>query len=283
MLTIKELKDVFSRYNFAPLKRLGENYLIDGNIKDKIISSMDILKDDTILEIGPGLGALTMDLALSGADMVAVEKDKKACAILNELAGEDFPNLKIVNGDILKFDLNGVAGGKDVKVAGNLPYYITTPIIEYILRNKGLISEAVIMVQKEVASRLCAKSGTKDYGSLSCFVQYHAKIEYIYTVKKTCFYPVPRVDSAIIRLSMPEKPLAHVDDEELFFRIVRGSFNQRRKSVINSISRSSVLDMPKGALEAILTRCGIDPAARPETLSLADFAKLTNSVLCGKL
>ena len=281
MLTITQLRKLFSQYDFTPLKRLGENYLVDANIKDKIIAAADISKDDTILEIGPGLGALTMDLASSGANVIAVEKDKKACAILNELAGENFPNLKIVNGDILEFDIRNTRG--PIKVLGNLPYYITTPIIEYILRNKSLISEAIIMVQKEVASRLLAEAGSRNYGSLSCFVQYHTRPEHIYAVKRACFYPEPDVDSSIVKLSIPDNPSVSVKNEELFFKIVRGAFNQRRKTIINSLSREAVLNIAKADLGVILNTAGIDPTARPETLSLAAFAKLTNAVCCGSL
>jgi len=296
MLTRTQLKEIFARYDFAPLKRLGENYLIDGNIKDKIIAAADISQDDTVLEIGPGLGALTIDLARCGANIVAVEKDKKACVILKDLAEEDFPNLKIINTDILKFDIRSIVEKSAVhsskagfnlpygiKVVGNLPYYITTPIIELIIANKDLISSAVIMVQKEVASRFLAKPGTKDYSSLSCFIQYHTNPEYIYTVKRTCFDPAPDVDSSIVKLDMSKGPSVRVKDEELLFKIVRGAFNQRRKSVINSLSREEVLNMSKDKLTAILKDARIDPAARPETLSLAAFAKLTNAVACGNL
>ncbi len=276
MLTQNQLKFIFAEYGFTPLKRLGENYLIDRNIKDKIISEVKASKEDVILEIGPGLGALTMDLAKTGATVVAVEKDKKASAALRELVGSDFPNLTIINADILKFDFPTRVG--TMKIVGNLPYYITTPIIEYILQNKRLITYAVIMVQKEVASRLLAKPGTKDYSSFSCFIQYNVKPEYVYTVKRGCFYPAPDVDSAIIKLGILEKPSVRVKDEKLLFKIVRGAFNQRRKSIINSLSREAVLDIPKGELMAILNAAGIDPAARPETLSLADFAKISESI-----
>ena len=294
MLTRTQLKEIFAQYDFAPLKKLGANYLIDGNIKEKIVAAADISKYDSVLEIGPGLGALTIDLAGTGADIVAVDKDKKACVILNDLAGKNFPNLKIVNGDILKFNLNDVfemssngrAGlnlpycgqaRRHIKVVGNLPYYITTPIIEYLLGNKRLISTAIIMVQREVASRLMAKPRTKEYSSLSCFVQYHAKPEYIYTVKRTCFYPAPDVDSAIVKLEMLDEPSVRVGDEERLFRIIRGAFNQRRKSIINSLSRPAVLDMPKEKLSDLLDKAGIDASARPETLSLGDFASIANA------
>ncbi|MDD3905343.1 MAG: 16S rRNA (adenine(1518)-N(6)/adenine(1519)-N(6))-dimethyltransferase RsmA [Candidatus Omnitrophica bacterium] len=282
MLTKNQIREIFKRYDFAPLKRLGENYLIDSNIKDKIIAAAGVSANDTVLEIGPGLGALTSDLASAADSVIAVEKDGKAVEILSEIAGSEFPNLKIINGDILEFDLKCVAG-KKLTVVGNLPYYITTPVIEYLFTNKRFVKSAVIMVQKEVALRLLAKPGTRDYGSLSCFVQYHSRPEYIYTVKRTCFYPAPKVDSAILRLEILDSPSVDVESEELFFRVVRGSFNQRRKSIINSLSREAVLDVSKEKLAAILKRAGIDPAARPETLSLVDFAKLTNAAVCGNL
>lgn len=282
MLTKNQIREIFKRYDFAPLKRLGENYLIDSNIKDKIIAAAGVSANDTVLEIGPGLGALTSDLAGAADSVIAVEKDGKAVEILSEIAGSEFPNLKIINGDILEFDLKCVAE-KKVTVVGNLPYYITTPVIEYLFANKCFVKSAVIMVQKEVALRLLAKPGTRDYGSLSCFVQYHSRPEYIYTVKRTCFYPAPKVDSAILRLEILDSPSVDVESEELFFRVVRGSFNQRRKSIINSLSREAVLDVSKEKLTAILKRAGIDPAARPETLSLVDFAKLTNAAVCGNL
>jgi 16S rRNA (adenine1518-N6/adenine1519-N6)-dimethyltransferase len=278
MLTKTQLITIFKENNFAPLKRLGANYLIDGNIKDKIVSAAGISKGDFVLEIGPGLGALTIDIARTGASVVAVEKDRKAHEILTALAGDEFPNLRIVHEDILKFDLNSIAAGKKIKVVGNLPYYITTPVIEYLLKNKHLISSAVIMIQKEVALRLMAKPATEDYGSLSCFIQYHARPEYLYTVKRTCFYPVPEVDSGILRLDILDEPSVKVSDEDMLFRIVRGAFNQRRKSIMNSLAREEVLDMPKAELIEILGKAGIDPAARPETLSLADFAGIANLV-----
>ncbi|MCX5686347.1 MAG: 16S rRNA (adenine(1518)-N(6)/adenine(1519)-N(6))-dimethyltransferase RsmA [Candidatus Omnitrophica bacterium] len=277
MLTKTQLKEVFAKYGFTPLKRLGENYLIDGNIKDKIIRECRLSKSDSVLEIGPGLGALTMDLAASAGRVFAVEIDKKAYAILNELAGGDYPNLEIFNEDILKFDLEEIASGGRIKVVANLPYYITTPVIEYLINNRRLLESAVIMIQKEVASRLLAGPGTKDYSSISCFVRYFTRPEYIYTVKRASFFPSPDVDSSILRLTFLDKPSVSVNDEEKFFKIVRGAFNQRRKSIINSLARIEVLDMPKEKLSAILNSIGIDPAARPETLNLTRFAAISNA------
>ncbi len=278
MLTKSQLKAVFAQYGFSPLKRFGENYLIDGNIKDKIIAALDVSKNDTALEIGPGLGALTIDLARAGGHVFAVEKDRKALEILKNLVGQDFPDLELLNEDILKFDIKKTKTSKKIKVVGNLPYYITAPVIEWLIGNRALISCAVIMVQREVALRMLAGPGMKDYSAFSCFVQYYTKPEYIHTVKRTCFYPAPEVDSALVRLDIPGKPSIEVDDEAAFFRVVRGAFNQRRKSIINSLSRKTVLDISKEKLSAILSRVGISPTARPETLSLPDFAKIANSI-----
>lgn len=277
MLTQTQLKEIFDRYDFRPLKRFGENYLIDANIKGKIISEADISKGDIILEIGPGLGAITIDLAETGAAVFAVEKDKKAFAILQDLVADTFPNLTLISGDILEFDLNSIGASKKIKVIGNLPYYITTPIVEYLIANRQLVDSMLIMVQREVANRLLAAPGTKDYSSLSCFVQYYTKPRYLHTIKRGSFCPMPDVDSSLIKLDMLQKPSVDVKDEAFFFRIVRGAFNQRRKSIINSLSREEVLDMPKDDLSAILKRAGIDPSVRPEMLSLADFARLANA------
>ncbi|MDP2912792.1 MAG: 16S rRNA (adenine(1518)-N(6)/adenine(1519)-N(6))-dimethyltransferase RsmA [Candidatus Omnitrophota bacterium] len=278
MLTKRQLKNVFSENGFTPLKRFGENYLIDGNIKDMVMSHARIAEGQAILEIGAGLGALTLDLAESGAAVFAVEKDRKAFLILKDLAGDDFPNLKIFNEDILKFDLRKIASRGKVKVIGNLPYYITTPVIEYLIQNRNLITTILMMVQREVANRLLACPGTKDYSSISCFVQYYIRPEYIHTVKRTSFYPSPKVDSSLVRLNVLDKPLVEADDEKLFFKIVRGAFNQRRKSILNSLSRERVLNISKEALSKILARIPIDPSIRPESLTLSDFASIANAV-----
>lgn len=278
MLTKNQLKELFQKYGFTPLKRFGENYLIDGNIKDKIMLQADPGQRDTILEIGPGLGALTFDLASGGARVFAVEKDRKAFAILKDLTKDDFPKLKIINEDILKFDPKSIFKGDKIKVVGNLPYYITTPVIEYIIKNKGIVDSALIVIQKEVADRLLAREGCELRGSISCFVQYHTRPEYLFTIRRNSFYPVPEVDSSLLRLDILPKPAFAVKNEEIFFRIVRGSFNQRRKSIINSLSREAVLDMPKEELNSILKGLDIDPAARPEDLPLSAFASISNSI-----
>jgi len=278
MLTKTQLKHLFEKYDFRPLKRLGENFLIDANITSKIIGEARLSKDDIILEIGPGLGALTMDLAASGAEVYAVEIDKKAFAVLKEMAGGKFPNLKLFHEDILKFDLKKIPAKKKIKVVGNLPYYITTPIVERLIESRHRVRFALIMVQREVANRLMAPPGAKDYSSISCFIQYYTKPHYIYTIKPAAFYPSPDVDSSLIRLDMLDRPPVDVRDEELFFKVIRSSFNQRRKSIINSLSREAALNIPKNELTRILKNIGIDPACRPESLGLAEFAKIANSI-----
>ena len=276
MLTKVELKKLFELHGFRPLKRLGENYLIDRNIKDKIIKAAAPAAGDTVLEIGPGFGALTLDLAGPGASVYAVEKDKLACAIFSEMSNHAPANLKLICGDILKFDINSLSRGKKIKVVGNLPYYITTPVIERLIGNKGSIGMILILVQKEVARRMRAGPGSKEYGSLSCFIAYHTKAEYIHTVRRTSFFPAPEVDSSLIKLEIPGRPRVNVKDEALFSKIVRGSFNQRRKSMVNSLARKEVLDMPKQDLVRILERAGVEPAARPEDLAIEEFARISN-------
>ncbi|MFA6078778.1 MAG: 16S rRNA (adenine(1518)-N(6)/adenine(1519)-N(6))-dimethyltransferase RsmA [Candidatus Omnitrophota bacterium] len=279
MLTKSQLKEVFENYGFRPLKRFGENYLIDANIKDKIIKEASIAKGDTILEIGPGLGALTIDLASSGARVVAVEKDKKAFRILTSIAGADHPNLELVCQDILEFDIARVFSGKKIKLIGNLPYYISSPIIEYMIDNRRFIESAIFMVQKEVAARLLAGPGTKDYSSVSCFVQYYTKPKYVHTVKRGSFHPEPEVDSAIVRFDLSTDGPSGVKDEKMLFRVIRGAFNQRRKTIINSLSREAVLDIPKDELARILDGIGIGPERRPETLGLPEFIRIANAVV----
>jgi len=277
MMNKSQLKELFLNHRFAPLKRFGENYLIDNNIRDKILREAAIKRNDTVLEIGPGLGALTIDLAKTGAAIAAVEKDRKAFDILKDIVAEDYPNLKLINSDILDFDIGKAAPEGGLKVIGNLPYYITTPVIELLISNRFLISSALIVIQKEVARRLLARPGSKDYSSLSCFVQYFTQPQYIHTISRTSFFPKPEVDSSLVKLSMLKAPRAAVKDEELFFRIVRGSFNQRRKSLVNSLSRKEVLDRPKAEVTGILEGIGIDPSARPEDISIESFAKITNA------
>jgi 16S rRNA (adenine1518-N6/adenine1519-N6)-dimethyltransferase len=210
--------------------------------------------------------------------VVAIEKDRKVFAVLKKLTAGKFPNLELRCDDILKFKPETLTPQARFKVVGNLPYYITTPIIEYLLRQRHLFDLTVIMVQREVASRMMAKPASGDYGSFSCFVQYYAEVSYVHTVKRNSFYPMPEVDSSILRMDFARKSAATIRDEELLFRIIRGAFNQRRKSISNSLSREKVLDIPKDALTAALERIGINPQTRPQDLSLSDFARICASL-----
>ena len=198
MLTKTGLRDLFSHYGFHPLKRFGENYLIDANIKDKIVHEVCVGPGDAVLEIGPGFGALTLDLAATGAKIYAVEKDKKAYAIFKEMLGDAHPRVRLICADILDFDLSGIKTKAKIRIIGNLPYYITTPIIEYIIAHKDRISSAFITVQREVALRMMAYPGSKEYGSLSCFVQYHTTPVQLFAIKRTSFYPEPEIDSSLV-------------------------------------------------------------------------------------
>ncbi len=274
-----ETISLLKRYHLRPLKRLGQNFLIDDNIRDKIIGSVDPKRGDVIVEIGPGLAALTLELALRAGRVIAVERDRGLYNILLETIGAKASNLELINDDILKVDLSEFAPSGKIKLAGNLPYYITTPIFEYLIDNRRLIERAVITIQREVADRILAAPGGKDYGALSCFIQYYTRPQYLYTISRGCFYPKPEVDSSLILLDMLDSPAVEVKDEKLFFRIIRKAFNQRRKTISNSLaSKAFGRVASKEDLAAALARARIDPSSRPETLSLQSFAALTNII-----
>jgi 16S rRNA (adenine1518-N6/adenine1519-N6)-dimethyltransferase len=243
-------------------KSLGQNFLTDKNITQKIIQACELSQEDFILEIGPGQGILTKELVKVAKNVFAVEKDEKlAQALAFNL--KDYKNLKVIRGDILKYKIET----KATKVIGNIPYYITTPIIEHLLNQKGKIDTIFVTIQKEVAQRLTAKPGSKIYGSLSIFVQYHTIPEIKFFISRGCFKPQPKVDSAFVGLKMRQAPAVRVEDEELFFKIVRTSFSQRRKMISNTLKNFV-------SAEEIL-QLGIASSKRPEELSLEDFAKLT--------
>ena len=270
---------LLNRYGARPIKRLGQNFLIDDNIGKKIIDSLSLEEDDVVVEIGPGLGSLTFGIAERAAKVFAVEKDRLLYKILCEISASKPPGLKIIQGDILDQDLSRLAGAARVKIVGNLPYYVTTPILEYLIENKSMIESAAITIQKEVASRILAKPGSKEFGALSCFIQYHAQAQYLYTIKPTVFYPQPEVDSSLVRLDFPERPSVNVGDEELFFRIIRKAFNQRRKTIANSLTSKALGTIaPKERLIEALSSAGISPSARPEDLGLDDFARIAESL-----
>lgn len=253
-------------------KRLGQNFLVDEEIVSKIATAAELTAGDTVLEVGPGIGTLTQGLALSGARVVAVELDKRLLPVLEKtLAGYD--NVQIVSGDILQVDIKAIVGAPTFKVAANLPYYITTPIIFNLLEQRLPMERLVAMVQKEVAERMVAKPGGKDYGALSVSIQYYTEPSIAFMVPPTSFIPAPNVESAVIVCKRRTTPPVEVCDEKLFFKVVKAAFSVRRKILSNALRNMGITGEQAAAW---LQRAGIDPKRRGETLSLADFASLTN-------
>lgn len=278
MLTIAELKAVLTRYEIRPKKYLGQNFLVDHKLADEIISMCRLSSMDWALEIGPGLGALTRRLADSVKKVIAVEKDRRVCAALLELM-RGFGNVQIICEDFLELDLIRALSEcpPKIKAIGNLPYYITTPIIEKLIISRDNFSSIFITVQKEVGERICAKPGTKVYGSFSCFVQFHAKPVALLEIGKRAFYPQPAVDSVFMELSVLPRPPIEVGDTARFFNIIRAAFGKRRKMMLNSLLYCASLGLDKSGVAALLERAGIKPTARAEELSLEDFAKISNA------
>lgn len=252
--------EVLQKYNFAFQKRFGQNFLIDTHVLEKIIAASQITKEDFVLEIGPGIGTMTQYLAEYAREVTAVEIDNTLIPILKDTL-KDWDNVTVINDDILKVDIRKLAleknGGKPIKVVANLPYYITTPIIMGLFENQVPIDSITIMVQKEVADRMQVGPGTKDYGALSLAVQYYARPEIVANVPPNCFMPRPKVGSAVIRLERYEKPPVQVTDEKLMFRIIRASFNQRRKTLVNGLKNSQELSYSREEIEEVLNTCGI--------------------------
>ena len=274
--------EILKKYNFIFQKKYGQNFLIDTNILEKIVSASAITDQDCVLEIGPGIGTMTQYLAKSAKEVIAVEIDKALIPILEDtLSGYD--NVTIINEDILKLDLGRIVeeknGGKDVKVVANLPYYITTPIIMGLLESYVPIESITVMVQKEVADRMQTGPGTKDYGALSLAVQYYTKPKIVLQASPACFMPKPKVGSTVIRLTRHEEPPVDVDDEKFMFSIIRASFNQRRKTLVNGLSNDVKLGLVKERISEALETMGLPPAVRGETLSLKEFAQLSNLLL----
>ena len=271
---------VLNRYGFSFQKKFGQNFLIDENVVEKIVRDAGVTKDDFVLEIGPGIGTMTQILCENAREVVAVEIDDKLIPILTEDTLSWYDNVTVIHEDILKLDIVKLAnernGGKPIKVVANLPYYITTPIIMGLFESHVPLDSITIMVQKEVADRMQVGPGTKDYGALSLAVQYYAKPQILLNVPASCFMPRPNVDSAVIQLTRYEKPPVEVADEHLMFRLIRASFNQRRKTMTNSVGNSPELSVSKEQMAAALEKCGLSATVRGEALPLAQFAELAN-------
>ncbi|MBM6745124.1 16S rRNA (adenine(1518)-N(6)/adenine(1519)-N(6))-dimethyltransferase RsmA [Drancourtella massiliensis] len=272
---------VLQKYHFNFQKKFGQNFLIDTHVLDKIIRAAEITKDDFVLEIGPGIGTMTQYLAQAAREVVAVEIDKALIPILQDtLSG--FPNAEVIHDDILKVDIAGLAeqrnGGRPIKVVANLPYYITTPIIMSLFESQVPLASVTVMVQKEVAERMQAGPGSKDYGALSLAVQYYAEPYIAANVPPNCFMPRPNVGSAVIRLTRHEVPPAQVDNEKLMFQIIRASFNQRRKTLVNGLNNSPEITLTKEQITEAVESLGKGAGVRGEALTLEEFAGLANKI-----
>ncbi|MDE5679461.1 MAG: 16S rRNA (adenine(1518)-N(6)/adenine(1519)-N(6))-dimethyltransferase RsmA [Lachnospiraceae bacterium] len=270
---------ILQKYQFVFQKKYGQNFLVDTHVLEKIMDAAEITREDCVVEIGPGIGTMTQYLAERAREVVAVEIDKKLIPILEEtLAAYD--NVTVLNEDIIKVDLNHIVKekneGKPIKVVANLPYYITTPIIMSLFESHVPLKSVTVMVQKEVAERMQAGPGTKSYGALSLAVQYYAKPEVIANVPPNCFIPRPNVGSAVIRLTRYEEYPVAVKDENFLFALIRASFNQRRKTLANSISNAQSMSLTREQVAAALDKMLLSPTVRGEALTLAQFAELAD-------
>jgi len=277
----KNTLEIIKKYNFSIQKKFGQNFLIDGNLVEKIVREAGVTKDDFVLEIGPGIGTMTQILCENAREVVAVEIDTKLIPILKEtLSGYD--NVTVINEDVLKLDIKQLAidrnEGKPIKVVANLPYYITTPIIMGLFESHVPLESITIMVQKEVADRMQVGPGTKDYGALSLAVQYYAEPQIILKVPSNCFMPRPNVDSAVIKLTTHLQTPVDVDNEKLMFRIIRASFNQRRKTLANGLNNRAEIELSKEIILESIEEMQLSPSIRGEALTLKQFAALSNII-----
>ena len=275
----KNTIEVIQKYEFAFQKKFGQNFLIDTHVLDKIIRAAGVTKEDMVLEIGPGIGTMTQCLAEAAGRVVAVEIDSNLIPILKDTL-KDYDNITVINEDILKVDIKKLAeeynGGRPIKVVANLPYYITTPIIMGLFESEVPIDNSTVMVQKEVADRRQTGPGSKDYGALSLAVQYYAEPYIVANVPPNCFIPRPNVGSAVIRLTRHQKPPVEVKDSGLMFRLIRASFNQRRKTLQNGLNNSSELHYSKEQIARAIESLGVPATVRGEALTLEQFARLAN-------
>ena len=271
-------KKIVENYGFSFKKNFGQNFLVDERVLGKIVSSAEISKDDVVIEVGPGIGTLTQALAKEAYKVVAVEIDTTLVPILGELLS-DFDNIEIINEDILKVDVNAIAEkypDKKIKMVANLPYYITTPIIMNVLENHIPVESITVMIQKEVAYRMKAQPSTKDYGSLSLAVQYYCEPYLVANVPQNCFMPRPNVDSAVIKLTVMDKPKVQVNNEKFMFEFIKAAFSQRRKTLVNCIFSSGLLTLSKDEIGKMLNGLGYDERVRGESLTLEDYGKITD-------
>lgn len=285
--TPSRTREIVEKHGFSFKKSLGQNFLTDTNILHNIVDAADLDRESAAIEIGPGIGALTEQLGRTAGKVVAIEIDQRLLPILAETLAP-YPNIEVVHGDVLDLDLHKLiaeklSGYKQISVVANLPYYVTTAILMKLLEEKLPLSSIVVMIQKEVADRIAAKPGTKDYGSLSVAAQFYAEAQIAMIVPASVFIPRPNVDSAVIKLTLRDKPAVDVLDEGFFFRLVRASFAQRRKTLLNNLQHNLFTKEQKEQIIQVLVQIGIDPARRGETLSLEEFAQLANAFIAASI
>lgn len=276
------VKEIIEKYNFRFSKSLGQNFLIDRNIVEKIVEGAGITPEDRVLEIGPGIGTLTQELIARAGQVVAVEIDRNLLPILEETLA--YPaNLTIVHGDILKIDLDKLVNeffkGQDFKVVANLPYYITTPIIMRFLEEELPFSTLTVMIQKEVAQRMVAQPATKEYGALSLAIQYYTKPRIVCSVSSSVFMPKPKVDSMVIALDRRDSPPVQVEDRDMLFQVIRSAFAKRRKTLLNNLASGVLKEWDRDRVVEVLEAAQVDPQRRGETLSIGEFANIANNIL----
>lgn len=275
---VHQTRHLLKKYDLQPRKRLGQNFLMNHHVLERIVQAAEISPDDGVIEIGPGVGALTEKLAQRAKQVIAIELDDRLIPILEELFRE-WSHVTIVQGDVLKVELHQLIGQmnevRDVHLVANLPYYITTPILIHLLKNRFPFQRLVIMVQKEVADRLVAQPGTKEYGTLSVWAQYFADVKQVFTVPRHVFIPQPKVDSSVVRFDLLDPPSIQVVNEPFFFQLVRASFAKRRKTLVNALYAAYSSIWSKDEIKELLLAAQIEPQRRGESCSLEDFARIT--------
>lgn len=270
------IKEICNKYNFHFKKGLGQNFLIDGNVIDSIVEGTNISKETSVVEIGPGFGALTQALIESAKDVTSIEIDSSLIPVLTDIF-KDADNFTLINADVLKTDLSEIIKNENTVLAANLPYYVTTPILTHILENRYKFKSLTVMVQKEVAKRMVASPGTKDYGAFTCLINYYSNPEILRYISPNCFSPAPKVESAVVLLKIPAEQKYFPKNEDTYKRVVRGVFGKRRKTMLNALS-SVFGEFTKQKMEEIITEAGFSPSVRGETLSIEDFIKIADKI-----
>lgn len=272
---ISVIKKICQKYGFKFKKGLGQNFLCDEDTVNEIIYGSGIDKNTDVIEIGPGFGSLTQSLIRYAKSVTSIEIDNSLIPVLNDLFG-DCDNFTLINEDVLKFDLNSIIKNDNTVLVANLPYYITTPILTYLLEGRFNLKSITVMVQKEVADRMTAKAGSKDFGAITCLIDYYSDSEIITNVPKDSFVPPPNVDSAVVKLNILKEPRVKPKSEKMFFKLIKASFAQRRKTFLNGVSNSGLVSKPE--LEKILEKLGYDLNLRGETLTVSDFARISDEL-----